>query len=97
MGRHAEAVVVSVGADDGFEALGFFVDAGGRAPPPGLVNEGAVRGVHEADDAVVDVAGEVGGEMRGAEAFCEFGQGGDGWEVASTSVASMRPAPGAGM
>jgi len=30
------------------------------APPPGLVNEGAVRGVHQADDAVVDADGHFG-------------------------------------
>ena len=63
---------------DGFEAFGFFVDACGRAPPPGLVHEGAVRGVHEADDAVVDVAGEIGGEVRGAEVLGEFWEG-RGW------------------
>ena len=53
----------------GSKRFGLFVDAGGAAPPPGLVHEGAVRGVHEADDAVVDVAGEVGGEVCGAEVF----------------------------
>ena len=45
------------------------------------MHEGAVRGVHEADDAVVDVAGEIGGEVRGAEAFREFWERGDGWEL----------------
>ena len=58
---HAEAF------RDGLEVLVFFVDACAAAPPPGLVDEGAVRGIHEADDAVVDVAGEIGDEVGGAE------------------------------
>ena len=34
------------------------------ATAPGLVDEGSVGRVHEADDAVIDVAGQVGGEME---------------------------------
>src|SRR6266436_3785886 len=37
-----------------------------RAPPPRLMDEGAVRGIHQADDAVVDGARQIGGEI------CEF-------------------------
>ena len=35
------------------------------APPPRLVNEGAMRGVHEADDAVVDADGHFGLQVGG--------------------------------
>ena len=42
------------------------------------MHEGAVRGVHEADDAVVDVAGEIGGEVRGAIRVVNFGSEGMG-------------------
>ena len=31
-----------------------------RAPPPCLVDEGSVRGIHQADDAVVDADGHFG-------------------------------------
>src|SRR6266478_1235538 len=34
-----------------------------RAPPPRLVDEGAVRGIHQSDDAMVDGARQVGGEI----------------------------------
>ena len=55
VGGHAEAL------RDGFEALGFFADGAARAPPPGLMDEWAVGWVHEANDAVVYVAGKIGG------------------------------------
>ena len=45
---HAETV------RNGLEVLLLLVNAVLAAPPPRLVNEGAVRGVHEADDAVVN-------------------------------------------
>jgi hypothetical protein len=67
VGGHAEAF------GDGLEALGLFADAGARSPPPGLMDEGSVGWVHEADDAVVDVAGQVGGEVGGAVAGAELG------------------------
>ena len=59
---------------DGLEALGLFANAGAGTPPPGLVDKRPMRRVHQADDAVVDVAGQVGGEVRGAVARAEFGQ-----------------------
>src|SRR6266446_9586325 len=34
-----------------------------RAPPPRLVDERAVRGIHQSDDAMVDGARQVGGEI----------------------------------
>jgi hypothetical protein len=37
------------------------------------MHEGSVGWVHEADDAVIDIAGQVGGEESGAEARAEFG------------------------
>ena len=70
VGGHAEAL------RNGLEALGFFANGAARAPPPGLVDEGSVGGVHEANDAVIDVAGEIGGEVGGAVFFAEFGERG---------------------
>ena len=45
---------------NGLEALGLLSDTGAAAPPPGLVDKGSVGRVHEADDAVIYVAGQVG-------------------------------------
>src|ERR1700730_1843393 len=42
------------------------------APPPRLVDEWTVRGIHQADDAVVDGAGEVGSEIGEFVALAEF-------------------------
>ena len=58
MGAHAESV------GDGLEIFLFLVNAVAAAPPPRLVNERSVRGVHEADDAVIDADGHVGGQIR---------------------------------
>src|SRR5437660_835258 len=44
MGRHAEAV------GNGFEMFLLFVDAMPSPPPPGLMDEGAMRRIHQADD-----------------------------------------------
>ena len=57
MGAHAESV------GDGLEIFLLLVDAVAAAPPPRLVNERSVRGIHEADDAVIDADGHVGGEI----------------------------------
>ena len=51
---HAKAV------GDGFEVFLLFVNAVLGAPPPRLMNEGSVRGIHQADDAVVDADGHFG-------------------------------------
>ena len=67
VGGHAEAL------RDGLEVLFLFMDACLLAPPPGLVNKRTMSRVHQADDAVIDVAGQVGGEMRAAEARSELG------------------------
>ena len=48
MRAHAKAV------GDGLEILLLLVNAVLRAPPPCLMDERAVRGIHEADDAVID-------------------------------------------
>ena len=48
MCAHAEPV------RDRFKILLLFVDALLLTPPPGLVHERAVSGIHEADDAVID-------------------------------------------
>ncbi len=57
VGAHAEA------HGNRLEILMLLVDAVAAAPPPRLVNERAVRGIHEADDAVIDAAWQVGGEV----------------------------------
>src|ERR1700739_3120630 len=72
MRAHAEAF------KNRLEALGFFADAGPGSPPPGLVNEGSVRRIHEADDAMIHIAWQVGGKVSGAEARTEFDEVGDG-------------------
>src|ERR1700681_4260015 len=43
-----------------------------RAPPPRLMDEGAVRWIHQADDAVIDGAGKVGGEVGEFVVCAEF-------------------------
>src|SRR6266403_3183304 len=43
-----------------------------RAPPPRLMDEGSVRGIHQADDAVVDGARQVGGEVGEFVMLAEF-------------------------
>src|SRR6266853_4311150 len=43
-----------------------------RAPPPCLVDEGTVCGIHQADDAVVDGAGQIGGEIGEFVVLAEF-------------------------
>jgi hypothetical protein len=50
---HREALLARL------EALGFLVLAGLGAPPPLLMHVGAVGGVHETHDGVVDVGVEV--------------------------------------
>src|SRR6202171_5779400 len=42
------------------------------APPPRLVDEWTVRGIHQADDAVVDGARQVGGEIGEFVMLAEF-------------------------
>jgi hypothetical protein len=85
---HAESV--------GESARSFSASRGSvlRAPPPGLMNERAVRGIHEADDAVVDAAGQVGGEVGELVVLAEFWNLGAG---VGAGAALVNPAPaGAG-
>ena len=63
---------------DGLELLLLLVDAAAASPPPRLVDERAVRGVHQADDAVVHMHGHFGGKMRDAVALAEFRELGRG-------------------
>ena len=67
MGAHAKT------AGDGL--VSFFLDANAAlaAPPPGLVNVRAVRGVEQADDAVVYVAGQLALDMLELVALAEHG------------------------
>src|ERR1700742_1860096 len=58
MRRHAEAL------RDRLEGFVLLVNAGAGAPPPCLVDEGSVCRIHQPDNAVVHVAGQIGGEMR---------------------------------
>src|SRR5271154_933175 len=48
---------------NGLEVFCLLMNAVAATPPPGLMNERSVRGVHEANDAVVDADGHVGGEV----------------------------------
>lgn len=46
------------------ELFGLRVDGALRAPPPGFMDERAVGGIHQADDGVIDMAGEdAGGDV----------------------------------
>src|ERR1700756_5389969 len=57
MSGHAESL------RDRLEVLVLLVNAGAGAPPPRLMDKRAVGRVHQADDAVVHVAGQIGGEV----------------------------------
>src|SRR5689334_1588852 len=57
MGAHAEAV------GNRLELLLLFVNAVAGSPPPGLVHKRTVRGVHQADNAVINTARKVGGQI----------------------------------
>jgi len=45
------------------ELFFLFVNTVPAAPPPRLMDERPVRGIHEANDAVIDAHGHVGGEV----------------------------------
>jgi len=66
VGAHAKSV------RDGFEILFLFVNAVTAAPPPSLVDEGSVSGIHEANDAVVDADRHFRLEIRQLIFFAEF-------------------------
>src|SRR5271154_4483141 len=66
MRAHAETV------GDGLEVFFLLVDAVAAAPPPGLVDEWSVSGIHKADNAVIDADGHVGGEVGEFVFFAEF-------------------------
>src|SRR6476660_7266589 len=59
MRAHAEAVGYRL------KLLLLFVDAVAATPPPRLVNEWTVCGVHHADDSMIDAAWQVGGQVCG--------------------------------
>src|SRR5579862_4335049 len=61
MGTHAEA------HGNRFEVFLLFVNAVTGPPPPRLMNKRSVRRIHEPDDAVIDTAGKIGGQMRDFE------------------------------
>lgn len=72
MRAHAEAI------GNRLELLGFFADAVASAPPPSLMDERAVRGVHQADDGLVHAARQIGEKVRDFETLAEFGKLGRG-------------------
>src|ERR1017187_10055057 len=67
MRGHAEAAV------DGLELFLLLVDTLLRTPPPGLMNEGTMRRIHEPDDAVVHVTRQISPKMRAAITLAELG------------------------
>ena len=75
MRGHAEALL------DRLEVLFLFVNAGLRAPPPRLMHERPVRRIHQPDDAVIDVARQIGGEMGRVKALAELGHLGNRREI----------------
>ena len=89
MRRHAKAL------RDGLEVLLFFVDAVPGPPPPCLVHERPVRRIHQADDAVVHIAGQIGSQMRAAIPLAELGQFRYRWQGSRASMRT-RPLPGLG-
>ena len=70
MRAHAETI------GNRLELFLLFVNAGAFAPEPGLMHERAVRRIHQADDALVDMRGKVAGEMRDFVSFAEDGKSG---------------------
>src|SRR6185369_2318765 len=66
MRTHTEAV------GNWLEVLPLFVDAVTPAPPPGLVNKGAVCRIHESDDAMVHAHWHVRSEKSCFEFLTKF-------------------------
>src|ERR1017187_9235173 len=66
MRGHAEAAV------DGLELLLLLVDTLLRTPPPSLMNEWTMGGIHEPDDAVAYVTRQISPKMRAAIPLAEL-------------------------
>jgi len=49
-----------------------------RSPPPSLVNERSVSGIHQTDNAVIHRAGQIGGEISELVLVAELGNFGSG-------------------
>src|SRR4051794_3511939 len=76
---------------NGFEMFLLFVDALALAPPPGLMDKRPVRGIHEADDSVVNAYRHVGGEVCRLKFAAEFFYFGCGrWRIGRLSKACSR-------
>src|ERR1700759_5230253 len=56
------------------ELFGFVANAVPSAPPPCLVDERAVRGIHEPDDGLIDSAGEISPKLHRLMPCTESGQ-----------------------
>src|SRR6185312_11325126 len=54
------------------KTLLLLVNTSPAAPPPRLMHKRPVRGIHQPNDAVVDVARQIGGEMRSAKSGREL-------------------------
>src|SRR6266700_445714 len=66
MRTHAKAV------GNRLEVLLLFMNAVLRAPPPGLMNERAVRGIHQSDDSVIDIYWHLGLQVSNVEFAAEL-------------------------
>src|SRR5271169_6837577 len=80
MRANAEAV------GDGLKNFFFFLNTVATPPPPRLVNERAVRRVHQANDAVIDVTGQLGFKVSDAVARAKGRQAGRGRRRIFTSL-----------
>src|SRR5581483_3482316 len=65
---HTEAV------GNGLELFRFLVDTSSTAPPPRLVHEGSMRRIHQPDNPVIHIAGQVGADVGQFVFFAEYRQ-----------------------
>ena len=91
MRRHAEAGVASLVlvVADWLELLLLGMDAAAAAPPPRLMHERPMRRIHQPDDAMIDVAGQVRRDVCRAVARREL-RDLRHWRKLSTAAARAR-------
>src|SRR6266566_3943277 len=87
MRAHAEAV------GDWLKLFLFLMNAMARAPPPRLMDEWPVRGIHKADDSVVHIARQTGAQVGSLVFFAEGRdlRGGDARLFAAGKPCTDRP------
>ena len=56
---------------DRLEDFLLFMNAVATAPPPSLVDERTMRGIHQANNSVIHARGQIGAEMRNLVAIAE--------------------------